>query len=55
MKVFGLPSKPEDTLSSFLENMATWPQGSNRLVDELVLPGGNATMKPGIESTLHCR
>merc|ERR1712107_689756 len=39
MGVLGLPTEPEDTLSSLLKEVTTRPTGSSFMVDELVIPG----------------
>merc|ERR1712004_802205 len=39
VEVLGLPTRPEDTLSSLLKEVTTRPKGSSFMVDELVLPG----------------
>ena len=38
VEVLGLPTKPEDTLSSLLKEATTRPPGS-WMVDELIMPG----------------
>ena len=38
VEVLGLPTKPEDTLSSLLKEVTTRPQGSSFMVDEFIMP-----------------
>merc|ERR1719461_2376077 len=37
VEVLGLPSKPEDTLSSLLKEVTTRPQGSSFMVNEFIM------------------